>query len=93
MKRKCLGKARIIVGRRTEASTNSVTPLKISNDYRFKNRLPKTEKSQGERMEDQEEQIVRMVKETDVPLTNPYNLSTISSPLGCVYWKSILGPL
>ena len=93
MKTKCLGKARIIVGRRTEASTNSVTPLKISNDYRFKNRLPKTEKSQGEHMEDQEEQIVKMVKETDVPLTNPYNLSTISSPLGCVYWKSILGPL
>ena len=67
MKTKCLGKARIIVGRRTEASTNSVTPLKISNDYRFKNRLPKTEKSQGEHMEDQEEQLVLMVKETDVP--------------------------
>ena len=44
-------------------------------------------------MEDQEEQIVRMVKETDVPLTNPYNLSTNSSALGCVYWKSILGSL
>ena len=81
MKTKCLGKARIIVGRRTEASPNSVTPLKISNDYRFKNRLPKSEKSQGEHMEDQEEQLVLMVKETDVPQTNPYNLSTNSSTL------------
>ena len=30
-------------------------------------------------MEDQEEQLVLMVKETDVPQTNPYNLSTNSS--------------
>ena len=89
MKTKCLGKARIIVGRRTEASTNSVIPLKISNDYRFKNRLPKTEKSQ----EDQEEQLVLIVKETDVPLPNPYNLSTKSSALRWVYRKSILGSL
>ena len=81
MKTKCLGKARIIVGRRTEASTNSVTPLKIGNEYRFKNRLPKTEKSQGDKMEDQEEQLVLMVKETDVPQTNPYNLPTNSSKL------------
>ena len=32
-------------------------------------------------MEDQEEQLVLMVKETDVPQTNPYNLSTNSSKL------------
>ena len=32
-------------------------------------------------MEDQEEQLVLMVKETDAPLTNPYNLSTGSSTL------------
>ena len=89
MKTKCLGKARIIVGRRTEASTNSVIPLKISNDYRFKNRLPKTEKSQ----EDQEEQLVLIVKETDVPLPNPYNLLTNSSALKCVYRNSIRGSL
>ena len=57
MKTKCLGKARIIVGRRTEASTNSVIPLKISNDYRFKNRLPKTEKFQGDMMEGQKKPI------------------------------------
>ena len=89
MKTKCLGKARIIFGRRTEASTNSVIPLKISNDYRFKNRLPKTEKSQ----EDQEEQLVLIVKETDVPLPNPYNLPTNSSALKCVYRNSIRGSL
>ena len=70
MKTKCLGKARIIVGRRTEASTNFVTPLKISNDYRFKNRLPKTEKSQGERMEDPEEQLVQMVMLSFVSINN-----------------------
>jgi len=81
VKTKCLGKARIIVGRRTEASTNSVTPLKISNDYRFKNRLPKTEKSQVKHMEDQEEQLVLMVKKTDVPLTNAYKPSTNFSAL------------
>ena len=34
---------------------------------------------QGDKMEDQEEQLVLMVKETDVPQTNPYNLSTNSS--------------
>ena len=93
MKTKCLGKARIIVGRRTEASTNFVTPLKISNDYRFKNRLPKTEKSQGERMEDPEEQLVEMVRETGAPLIHPYNLPTISSALRWAYRKSILGSL
>ena len=32
-------------------------------------------------MEDQEEQLVLMVKETDVPQTNPNNLSTNSSKL------------
>ena len=93
MKTKCLGKARIIVGRRAEAPSNSVTPLKISNDYRFKNRLPKTEKSQGEHIEDQKEQLVLMVKEIDVTLPNPYNLPTNSSALRCVYWKSIRGSL
>jgi len=44
-------------------------------------------------MEDQEEQLVLMVKETDVPLPNPYNLSTNSSALRCVYQKSILRSL
>ena len=44
-------------------------------------------------MEDQEEQLVLMVKETDVPLPNPYNLSTKSSALRWVYRKSILGSL
>ncbi len=58
---KCLGKARITVGRRTEAPTNSVTPLKISNDYRFKNRLPKTEKSQGEHMEGTPESALKII--------------------------------
>jgi len=42
------------VGRLTEALTNTETPLKISNDYRFKNRLPKTEKFQGDIMEEQQ---------------------------------------
>ena len=36
---------------------------------------------QGDKMEDQEEQLVLMVKETDVPQTNPNNLSTNSSKL------------
>ena len=36
---------------------------------------------QGDKMEDQEEQLVLMVKETDVPQTNPYNLSTNTSKL------------
>jgi hypothetical protein len=36
---------------------------------------------QGDKMEDQEEQLVLMVKETNVPQTNPYNLSTNSSKL------------
>ena len=34
---------------------------------------------QGDKMEDQEEQLVLMVKETDVPQTNLHNLSTNSS--------------
>ena len=59
------------VGRLTEAFTNSETSQKISNDYRFKNRLPKTGKFQGDMMEELEEQLVQMVKETDVPLSNP----------------------
>jgi len=44
-------------------------------------------------MEGQEEQLVLMVKETDVLLPNPYNLSTNSSALRCVYRKSTLGSL
>ena len=35
-------------------------------------------------MEDQEEQLVLMVKETEVPLPNPYNLSINSFALTCV---------
>ena len=71
------------VGRLTEALTNSETSQKISNDYRFKNRLPKTEKFQGDMMKEQEEQLVQMVKETDVPLPNPHNLPTNSSAVKC----------
>ena len=44
------------VGRLTEALPNYETSQKISNDYRFKNRLPKTGKCQGDMMEEQEEQ-------------------------------------
>ena len=44
-------------------------------------------------MEDREEQLVLMVKEIDVPLSNPYNLSTISLAFRCVYRKSIRGSL
>ena len=70
-KRNASAKPVSYVGRLTEALTNSETPLKISNDYRFKNRLPKTEKSQGDIMKGQEEQRVPTVKETDVILPNP----------------------
>ena len=44
-------------------------------------------------MEEQEEQLVQMVKETNVPLPNPHNLPTNSSALKCLYRKSILGSL
>ncbi|HBX27338.1 MAG TPA: hypothetical protein DEF72_07905 [Gammaproteobacteria bacterium] len=44
-------------------------------------------------MEGQEEQLVPMVKETNVVLPNPYNLYNDSSALRWVYRKSILGSL
>ena len=44
-------------------------------------------------MEDQEEQLVLMVKETDVPPIHPYNLPTNSCVLRCVYRKHIRGSL
>ena len=44
-------------------------------------------------MEGQEEQLVPMVKETNVVLPNPYNRYNDSSALRWVYQKSILGSL